>query len=95
MDLTAEQRELTGAVASKVQELGWDGDVTPFVDRMVSIIEGLVAEDSKFVEFAQVIRDQASKWAIAAWSEQLVVNIGDSGWSQLSDRLERLIPSDD
>jgi hypothetical protein len=95
MDLTPEQRDLTGAVASKVQELGWDGDVTPFVDRIVSIIEGLVAEDPKFVEFAQVIYDQASKWAIAAWSEQLVVNMDDSGWGQLSNRLERLIPSSD
>jgi hypothetical protein len=82
-------------VASKVQELGWDGDVTPFVDRIVSIIEGLVAQDPKFVEFAQVIYDQANKWAIAAWSEQLVVNMDDSGWGQLSNRLERLIPSSD
>lgn len=44
MDLTPEQRDLTGAVASKVQELGWDGDVIPFVDRIVSIIEGLIAQ---------------------------------------------------
>lgn len=95
MDLTPEQRDLTSAVASKVQETGWDGDIAPFVDRIVSIIEGLVAEDPKFVEFAQVIYDQATKWTIAAWSERLVVNMDDSGWGQLSNRLKPLVPADD
>jgi hypothetical protein len=94
-DLTPEQRELTGAVVEKVREVDWNGDITPFIDSIVSVIGGLIAQDPKFTEFAGVIHDQATKWSIAAWSDNLVPNIADSGWSQLSDRLEKFIPSTD
>lgn len=93
VDLTPEQRELTGAVVEKVQEVDWNGDITPYIDSIVSVIDGLVSQDPKFGEFAEVIHDQATKWSIAAWSENLVLNIADSGWSQLSDRLKQFIPS--
>lgn len=95
VELTLEQRELTGAVVEKVQEVDWNGDITPYIDSIVSVIGGLVAQDSKFVEFAEAIHNQATKWSIAAWSENLVPSIADSGWSQLSDRLAQFIPSTD
>ncbi len=93
VEITPEQRELTGAVVEKVQEVDWSGDITPYIDSIVSVISGLVAQDPKFAEFAEVIHDQATKWSIAAWSENLVPSIADSGWSHLSDRLKQFIPS--
>lgn len=95
VDMTPEQRELTGAVVEKIQEVDWDGDITPFIDSIVSAIGGLVEQDLKFAEFAEVIHGQATKWSIAAWSENLVPSIADSGWSQLSDRLKQFISSAD
>lgn len=88
MDLTPEQRELTGAVVEKVEEVDWNGDITPYIDGIVSVIGGLVAQDPKFREFTEVIHNQASKWSVAAWAEQIVPTIADSGWSRLCDRLE-------
>lgn len=87
MDLTPEQRELTGAVVAKVNEIDWNGDVTPWIDSILSIVERLIAQDPGFRQFATVIRDQAMQWSLAAWSEDVVANLADSGWSQLSDRL--------
>lgn len=92
-DLTPEERELTGAVVQKVREVDWNGDITPFIDAIVSVIDGLVAQDPKFTEFAEAIHDQAVSWSLAAWSEDLVENIADSGWTQLSDRLKPFIPA--
>lgn len=87
VDMTPEQRDRTGAIVEKVQEIDWDGDIGPWIDGIVSTIAGLVAQDAMFVEFAQVIQHQANKWALAAWSEKLVPHVGDSGWSRLSERL--------
>ncbi|WP_156762104.1 hypothetical protein [Microbacterium karelineae] len=86
VDLTPSQRERTGAIVAKVEEVDWNGDITPYVDDIVSIISQLIDEDPALVEFADVIRDQAAKWSIAAWSE----NIELSGWGTLSDRLGQI-----
>jgi hypothetical protein len=88
VDITPEQRKITGAVVERVQQTDWDGDITPYIDDIVSSIDGLIAEDAGFAEFAEVIRDQAVKWSLAAWSEELVPGLSDSGWSKLADRLK-------
>lgn len=87
MNLTPEQRELTGAVVAKVNEIDWNGDITPWIDSILSVVERLIAQDPHFRQFAAAIRDQATQWSLAAWSEKMVANIADSGWSELSDRL--------
>lgn len=95
VELTREERELTGAVVQKVQEVGWNGDITPFIDAIVSVVDELVTKDPKFTEFAEAIHGQAVNWSLAAWSEDLVEKIADSGWSQLCHRLEPFISSAD
>ncbi|WP_454167865.1 hypothetical protein [Microbacterium lacticum] len=95
VDLTSEQRELTGSVVAKVNEVDWNGDITPWIESIVSVVGGLVAQDPRFVEFAGAIKDQATQWSLAAWSENLVDNIGDSGWSRLSHQLAQFVTSSD
>lgn len=94
-ELTAEQREMTGAVVAKVHEVDWNGDITPWIPSIVSVVGQLVAEDPKFMEFAAAIKDQATKWSLAAWSENLVDNLADSGWSRLSNQLKPFVASSD
>lgn len=93
-DLTPEQRELTGAVVAKVHEVDWNGDISPWIESIVSVVSQLVNEDPKFVEFAKAIKDQATQWSLAAWSENVVANVADSGWSQLSHELKQFIPAE-
>ncbi|MDL9978648.1 hypothetical protein [Microbacterium candidum] len=93
VDLTDDQRERTGAIVAKVHEVDWNGDITPWIDSIVAMIGELVQEDPMFAEFAEAIRSQANQWSLAAWSENLVPSIADSGWSQLSDRLTPFIPN--
>lgn len=95
MNITQEQRALTGAIVEKVQDVDWDGDITPFIENIVSVIANLVGQDPGFAAFAQDIHDQAVKWALAAWSENLVTTLADSGWSKLSAHLKQFIPTAD
>ncbi|WP_162893374.1 hypothetical protein [Microbacterium halotolerans] len=87
-DLTAEERSLTDKVASTVHSVDWNGDITPHIDEIVRIVEELVGRDRKFAEFADAIHGQAAQWAIAVWAENEGSQMGDSGWSQLADRLK-------
>lgn len=79
--------ELTGAVVARVTAVDWDGDITPYIDEIVHSAESLIALDPERTDFITVIRDQAVKWSIAAWAEEVVSDMGDSGWSKLADRL--------
>ena len=89
---TAEQLELTNLVVQRVTSVDWDGDIDPYVDEILSILQSLLAMDAERVDFVEVIRDQAAKWSLAAWGANLASNLRDSGWSHLADRLAVIAP---
>lgn len=89
--VTSHEREALGAVAQKMLDVDYNGDISPYTDQIVEILAGVVAGNPQLREVVEGFKEQATRWNIAAWAEDPAAKLSDGPWHQFAERLEELI----